>query len=121
MFGCSFREACKTPVTECIGVYENRASSSSYYDSDASGLAVPDQSEKEKNLLLMWSSLPIRARISECAQITGYGDDGADAGGGNSDAHCTCRLGERNNMNTDSQHTDSSGRTGVQGTRRDNN
>ena len=68
----------------------------------------------------MWSSLPIRARISESSvRVTGYGDDGADTGGGTSDVRC--RLGQRNNMNTHSQHTDNSGRTGDWSIRRDNN
>ena len=60
-----------------------------------------------------------RSNFRVFGRVTGYGDNDADAGDGKSDAHC--RLGERNNMNTDSQHTDSSGRMGVQSTRRDNN
>ena len=71
---------------------------------------------------LMWSSLPISAWISGSSLgVIGYGDDGTDAGGGKSDVRCTYRLGERNNKNTDSRHTDSSGRTGGDSTRRDNN
>jgi len=98
----------------CHGVhraYENRASSLlSMIRCERSG--GPRPGEKAKNLLLMWSSLPIRARISESSvRVTGCGDDGAYAAGGKSDVRC--RLGERNNMNTDSRHTDSSGRTGV--------
>ena len=54
-------------------------------------------------------------------RVTGCDDDGTDAGGGKSDVRGTYSLGERNNTNTDSLHTDSSGRTGVDSTRRDNN
>ena len=71
---------------------------------------------------LMWSSLPISLWISgSSVWVIGYGDDGTDAGGGKSDARCIYRLGERNNKNTDSRHMDSSGRTGGDSTRRDNN
>src|SRR5215831_1059722 len=65
---------------------------------------------------------PINSRSLECSiSLTGYGDSGDDAGGGKSDVRCTYKLGERNNMNTDSRHTDNSGRTGARSTRRDNN
>ena len=62
-----------------------------------------------------------RANFRVFGQVTGYADDGAGAGDGKSDAHCTCWLGERNNTNTDFRHMDNSGRTDVQSTRRDNN
>jgi hypothetical protein len=68
----------------------------------------------------MWSALPLRARISESSvRVTGYGDDGADAGDGTSDVRY--RWVEKNNMNTDSRHTDNSERTDVRSIRRDNN
>ncbi len=83
-------------------------------------MAVPDQSEKEKNLAADVEFLSNqRSNFRVFGQVTGYGDDGADTGGGKSDV--LCRLGKRNNMNTDSRHTDSSGRMGVQSTHRDNN
>ena len=66
--------------------------------------------------------LPTKARISEpVIGITRCGNNGADAGGGTSCAHCTRGLGVRNNMNIDSQHMDSNGRTDARSTRRDNN
>ena len=49
------------------------------------------------------------------------GDSGGDDGDGRSDAHCTYRLGVRNNMNMDSRRTDSSERTGADSIRTDSN
>lgn len=65
--------------------------------------------------------LPTKVRISSLLSFTGCADSGVDADGDKSDAHCICSLGVRNNMNIDSRHTDSNGRTDARSTRRDNN
>ena len=50
------------------------------------GPAVPDRGEKAKIPCSCGSAVPLRARISESSvRVTGYGDDGADAGDGTSD------------------------------------
>jgi len=95
----------------------------SNYDSDAHGLPVPDADEKKAEKFPFDAEfLPSKVRISEpLIRPTGCGDNGADAGGGTSGAHCTGGLAARNSMNTDSPHTDSNERTDARSTRRDNN
>jgi hypothetical protein len=56
----------------------------------------------------------LKISFSRCDE-NGAGDDGK------SDGRCTCELAVRSNMNTDSRHTDNSGRMGAGSTRKDNN
>src|SRR5205807_1582666 len=71
-----------------------------------------------KNAPRLLSRSPLTVRSSN--QFSRFCDNDGDDGG-RSDAHCTCSLGARNNMNTDSRHTDNSGHTGADSTHRDNN
>ena len=82
----------------------------------------PTGRKKGQNFRSGVEFLPTKVRISESLiRLTGCADNGADAGGGKSDAHCTCGLGVRNNMNMDSRHTGSNERTDARSSHRDNN
>jgi len=72
---------------------------------------------------VIWHQFPITSRILKMCSLslTRCGESGGDDDGGRSDVRYTYGLGERNNMNTDSRRTDSSGRTGTASIHRDSN
>ena len=95
----------------------------SLIESDA-GLSRGSRAGKKRIKILVRDveSFPITLRILACPiSLSRCGGCAGDNDGGKSDAHCTYSLGEQNNMNMDSRHKDSSGRTGADSTRKDNN
>jgi hypothetical protein len=54
-------------------------------------------------------------------RLTGCGECGGDNDGDKSDSQCADRLAARSNRHMDFRRTDSSGRTGADSSRKDNN
>ena len=87
------------------------------------GAAVPGSGKKEQDFTCDLASVSDHVANSKMCplSLTRCGESGGEDDGGRSDVRYTYGLGERNNMNTDSRRTDSSGRTGAPSIHRDSN